>query len=85
MLSMTHIGIPEVCIRSTRHTYRQICFTFTVAFPVSSSTATMLRSPLATAHVAVAQVRGASTYRALGKKDSLVEKTDFKIGLTVQE
>lgn len=45
----------------------------------------MLRSPLATAHVAVAQVRGTTTYRALGKKDSLVEKNDFKTELSVKE
>ncbi|MEO4017835.1 DUF2235 domain-containing protein, partial [Pseudomonas sp. P2663] len=42
----------KLCMRSMKHTYRQMRFPFTVAFPVSSSTAAMLHSRLLTAHAA---------------------------------
>ncbi|WP_339560258.1 hypothetical protein, partial [Pseudomonas sp. EA_65y_Pfl1_P113] len=40
--------------RSTKHTYNQVRFPFTVAFPVSSSTVTTLRSLLPWMHAATA-------------------------------
>lgn len=55
------------CKRSTKQTYNQVRFPFTVAFPVSSSTVTTLRSLLPWMHAATAQVRGAATYRAPGR------------------
>ena len=54
-------------VRSMNPTYRQMKLRFTVASPASSSTAAALRSPLPTRHAATAPVRGAATYRALGR------------------
>ena len=54
-------------VRSMNPTYRQMELRFTVASPVSSSTAAALRSPLPTRHAATAPVRGAATYRAPGR------------------
>lgn len=55
------------CIRSMNPTYREIGPWFTVASLASSSTAAALRSLLPTRHAATAQVRGAATYKALGR------------------
>ncbi len=53
--------------RSMNPTYRKVRPSFTVAFPVNSSTATALHNLPPTAHGAAAPVRGAATYRALGR------------------
>ena len=53
--------------RSMNPTYRKVRPSFTVAFPVNSSTATALHNLPPTAHGAAAAVRGAATYRALGR------------------
>lgn len=45
------------------YTYRKTRSRFTVASPVSSSTAPALLSPTPTRHAAAAQVRGAANYR----------------------
>ena len=54
-------------IRSMKDTYRKMGCSFTVAFPVSSSMVTTLRSLLPSTHAVAAPVRGAATYRALGR------------------
>ncbi|WP_339497186.1 hypothetical protein, partial [Pseudomonas sp. EA_15y_Pfl1_P101] len=51
---MSAEAIQEYRKRSTKHTYNQVRFPFTVAFPVSSSTVTTLRSLLPWMHAATA-------------------------------
>ena len=59
--------IRQYRMRSTNPTYRKVRLSSTEAFPVSSSTATALRSRPPTVHAAAFQVRGAATYKALGR------------------
>lgn len=53
--------------RSINPTYPKVGQRFTVASPVSSSTAARLRSLRPSRHMATAPVRGAATYRAPGR------------------
>lgn len=53
--------------RSMNPTYREEEVSVTVASPASSSMAVTLHSPPQTARGAVAPVRGAATYKALGR------------------
>ena len=53
--------------RSMNPTHRKVEAKVTVASLANSSMAAALRSLLLTTHAAVAQVRGAATYRALGR------------------
>jgi hypothetical protein len=57
----------SLSIRSMNYTDHQTTASFTVASLASSSMAIAFRSRPPTAHAAVVPVRGAATYRALGR------------------
>ena len=67
LLISQHPHLKDDRKRSMKYIYRQERSVFTVASLANSSTAAALHNPPPTAHVVTAPVRGAATYKALGR------------------